>query len=132
MNGDIPSPRKPGRPPKTQLSAAQAFTLSLSKDLKKASKILAARDNKTQQPSIKTTKQTNNGTEAVAGYGKMIEPVSVNKSGSKIVNEIYEGNYLNDLRSGSGKYTFGNGEVYEGEWLNGMSHGTGTMTYENG
>ncbi len=32
---------------------------------------------------------------------------------------VFKGNYENDLRNGSGKFTWSDGEVYEGNWENG-------------
>ena len=45
----------------------------------------------------------------------------------------YEGEYVNDLKEGQGKYTYGNGDVYKGQWKAGKRHGKGAYTYkENG
>jgi radial spoke head protein 1 len=46
---------------------------------------------------------------------------------------LYDGEFLNGQRSGSGIYTYtleeGKIDKYEGEWLNNMKHGIGKMTY---
>ncbi len=42
----------------------------------------------------------------------------------------YEGDYVTDLKQGSGKYTYPNGDVYDGEWVNGLRHGNGKYTYK--
>ena len=42
----------------------------------------------------------------------------------------YEGEYENDIKSGKGKYTYGNGDIYDGEWKNGKKHGVGTYKYK--
>jgi hypothetical protein len=39
--------------------------------------------------------------------------------------ELYEGDYVNDLKHGFGKYTFSDGKIYEGEWKNGNWDGKG-------
>ena len=39
------------------------------------------------------------------------------------------GEWGNNERHGSGKYTYVNGDTYDGEWRNGRKHGTGTYTY---
>ena len=45
----------------------------------------------------------------------------------------YEGEYVNDLKEGQGKYTYGNGDIYKGQWKAGKRHGKGAYTYkENG
>ena len=38
----------------------------------------------------------------------------------------YEGEYVNDVKHGQGKYTYPNGDVYIGEWKEGVRHGKGT------
>ena len=40
-------------------------------------------------------------------------------------NEIYFGNWHNDVQEGDGKYYYGNGDVYEGKFADGKSHGFG-------
>ena len=37
----------------------------------------------------------------------------------------YEGEFMDDLRTGSGKYSWPSGEVYEGEFVDGQAHGKG-------
>jgi hypothetical protein len=37
----------------------------------------------------------------------------------------YEGEFAEDLRTGSGKYIWPSGEVYEGEFVDGQAHGRG-------
>merc|ERR1712150_399123 len=52
----------------------------------------------------------------------------------------YEGGYVNDLKEGQGKYTYGNGAYttkenggkYEGEWVEGVKQGKGIYTFGNG
>ena len=41
---------------------------------------------------------------------------------------IYEGGYLNGLRSGYGIYLCADGRVYEGQWLNDKRSGHGVTT----
>ena len=45
---------------------------------------------------------------------------------------IHEGQYQEDLRNGYGKYTFANGNVHEGEYRNDMRHGKGKYTWASG
>ena len=35
-----------------------------------------------------------------------------------------------DLKEGSGKYTFANGDTYDGQWKAGLRHGQGTYTWK--
>ena len=42
----------------------------------------------------------------------------------------YEGEYVADLKEGSGKYTFANGDTYDGQWKAGLRHGQGTYTWK--
>ncbi len=37
----------------------------------------------------------------------------------------YDGHFLNGKPEGVGTFTWTNGEVYEGEWKNGLKHGSG-------
>ena len=37
--------------------------------------------------------------------------------------DVYEGEYLNDLRHGKGKLTHANGIVYDGAWVSGTRAG---------
>ena len=45
---------------------------------------------------------------------------------------VFEGNFLNDLKSGYGKMTWLDGGVYEGNWKNGTQNGYGKMTWSDG
>ncbi len=45
---------------------------------------------------------------------------------------IYEGNTVNGIPNGKGKFTSNNGEVYEGDWVDGKRQGKGKQTYKNG
>ena len=40
---------------------------------------------------------------------------------------VYEGDWLNDLRHGHGKYTWPNAIVYNGEWKNDSQDGKGQL-----
>ena len=44
----------------------------------------------------------------------------------------YEGEILNGLLNGKGKYTWANGDVYEGDFSNNLMHGKGKFIYING
>ena len=39
---------------------------------------------------------------------------------------------MDDVRSGTGKYTYPNGDTYEGEWVAGLREGKGVYTYVSG
>lgn len=43
----------------------------------------------------------------------------------------YEGQQLNNMKHGKGKYTYPNGNIYEGEWKNDKIDGFGTLLYSN-
>ena len=45
---------------------------------------------------------------------------------------MYEGNFAADQRSGTGIYTWANGERYEGEFQNNLMSGAGTYTWPSG
>ena len=45
---------------------------------------------------------------------------------------IYEGNWLNNMKHGFGKQIFINGDVYTGEWKDGMMDGEGTLVFSSG
>ena len=42
---------------------------------------------------------------------------------------IYEGDFHEGKRHGTGKYTYPNGDTYEGEWHQGQKHGKGVFTF---
>lgn len=39
------------------------------------------------------------------------------------------GDWVDDMRSGSGKYYYANGDTYEGDWNRHLRHGQGTYIY---
>ena len=44
--------------------------------------------------------------------------------------DIYEGDFLDGIREGRGKYFYAsNGDKYDGEWRNNLKHGIGQMIY---
>ena len=45
---------------------------------------------------------------------------------------IYDGEWVNDKRTGKGRYTWPSGDFYEGEWNNDNAHGYGIMKSSNG
>ena len=47
-------------------------------------------------------------------------------SGDKYIGQLKEGR-----KEGSGKYLYKNGNIYQGAWKNDVKEGTGKMTYEN-
>jgi radial spoke head protein 1 len=45
-------------------------------------------------------------------------------------NDIYEGDFLDGIRDGRGKYFYAaNGDKYNGEWRQNYKHGIGKMVY---
>ena len=44
----------------------------------------------------------------------------------------YQGEYKNDLKDGQGTYTCANGQKYQGQWKNGNMDGQGTYTWPSG
>jgi len=60
------------------------------------------------------------------GYGVMQYP---EKSGG---DPLYEGEWSNGKKHGTGKYTWGCGSVYEGEWKEGKKHGKGKYAMSSG
>lgn len=45
---------------------------------------------------------------------------------------VYEGEYVNGKREGTGTFTWPSGQKYEGEWKEGKYNGQGTLTYSDG
>eukprot|EP01016_Furgasonia_blochmanni_P002144 TRINITY_DN10849_c0_g1_i2.p1 TRINITY_DN10849_c0_g1~~TRINITY_DN10849_c0_g1_i2.p1 ORF type:complete len:231 (+),score=56.12 TRINITY_DN10849_c0_g1_i2:28-693(+) len=45
---------------------------------------------------------------------------------------VYNGNLLNGLRHGRGKFYYKSGGMYEGDWVQGKMEGFGTLFYGNG
>lgn len=46
--------------------------------------------------------------------------------------EEYEGETMNGLKHGKGRYIWRNGNKYEGQWFQDKRHGYGTLCYKNG
>jgi len=46
--------------------------------------------------------------------------------------DTYEGNWVNDVINGYGKYTWSSGDVYEGNQVNGLINGYGKYTLSSG
>lgn len=82
-----------------------------------------------------------NGTQ-YEGEWKMFGNVKMKHGKGKIIhgnsttdtygNEIYEGDWQQDLMHGEGTYKFTNGAVYVGQWIKGKRHGNGRIDYPNG
>jgi hypothetical protein len=47
-------------------------------------------------------------------------------------HEEYDGDWVDDLMHGFGKYTFTSGGIYTGEWSRGKMHGKGKMLNADG
>ena len=50
---------------------------------------------------------------------------------SKSSGGVYDGEYKNDKKDGSGKYVWSNGDWYEGEWKQGLRHGQGVYVWKD-
>lgn len=46
--------------------------------------------------------------------------------------DVYEGEMVNGLHHGKGKYTYASGNYYDGEWVNGKYHGHGIYHWSDG
>jgi len=42
---------------------------------------------------------------------------------------LVSGNWVDDMRSGNGRYRYVNGDIYDGEWAHHVRHGSGQYTY---
>ena len=45
---------------------------------------------------------------------------------------VYEGNFVNNKKSGNGKMTWPEGNYYDGEWEEGLQHGRGFYCSQDG
>lgn len=66
---------------------------------------------------------------------KLLLQQTRNEQGNFCVDEIYETlncNYLKDLISSNGSYTYKSGSLYDGEWFGGFRHGNGKMKWVDG
>ena len=61
------------------------------------------------------------------GFGRFIAKDRKNPR-----NYEYKGQWLDNLRHGTGRCYFYNGDLYEGEWLRGKRHGKGTAFLQTG
>jgi hypothetical protein len=50
----------------------------------------------------------------------------------ELSGDWYQGDYLNDQRSGRGTYYWLNGDVYSGDWFENQRTGFGSFYYNNG
>jgi len=60
--------------------------------------------------------------------------ISANRNGKIFFcnGDIYEGEWINNMKEGEGKLIFSNGNIYEGDFENDQIHGYGRMTYKYG
>jgi hypothetical protein len=70
-----------------------------------------------------------NGVRMKHGKGKVIHG---NTTAGVHGNEVYEGDWENNLMQGEGTYYFTSGAVYKGQWINGKRHGNGIIEYPDG
>jgi len=45
---------------------------------------------------------------------------------------VYEGEYVDDMKHGMGKFVWPDGRTYDGEWLRGKRHGRGAYKTARG
>merc|ERR1712072_1647430 len=45
---------------------------------------------------------------------------------------VYEGNWVDGIKQGAGKYTFGSGDVFTGTYENNVRHGEGKLVKADG
>jgi hypothetical protein len=45
---------------------------------------------------------------------------------------MYDGQWVNDKKSGYGECTFENSDCYAGQWLDNVPHGEGVFTWQSG
>lgn len=48
-----------------------------------------------------------------------------------MLNVIFAGSWVDDMRNGYGIYTYPNGDQYAGDWSDHLRHGQGVYTYDN-
>ena len=46
--------------------------------------------------------------------------------------QVYDGEFVEDKRSGPGSYTWPSGDKFEGEFLDDAKHGKGEFVFSNG
>ena len=70
-----------------------------------------------------------NGIKMKHGKGYIIHG---NSTADTHGNEIYEGQWEQDLMHGQGTYKFTSGAIYRGSWVKGKRHGDGSIQYLDG
>lgn len=45
------------------------------------------------------------------------------------MSRVYEGEWIENHRSGWGRMYYENGDIYEGEWMKDLNHGKGIIRY---
>jgi len=76
-------------------------------------------------------KKTGNGKYSSGNmtYEGFFEPDEITGKGKVIsVNGTYLGGIVKGMKSGKGIYEYNNGNIYDGEWLNNLKHGEGKLT----
>ena len=66
------------------------------------------------------------------GRGTMTYSADPARQSSGLVQEKYEGEWMEGKMQGRGVYQYSDGSCYDGMWLAGKMHGKGTFTYPNG
>ena len=46
--------------------------------------------------------------------------------------DMYDGEWVNDARTGDGVYYYASGDKFVGKFVNGKRHGAGVYTFKNG
>ena len=101
-------------------------------DIKNNKKNNTSSDIKKETESFEKSEPLKESKENTTAVNTTAEPATeLNGYNVKIYEsgEKYEGNFVNGVRSGQGKYTWLNGIIFEGEWINGMPGENGVYTY---
>lgn len=69
------------------------------------------------------------GVKKKHGHGRIVHG---NSHADSHGNEVYEGEWVEDLMHGTGTYTFTSGATYHGQWIKGKRHGVGKIEYPDG
>lgn len=59
-------------------------------------------------------------------------PPPPGEDGEEVPGDLFEGNLVNGVREGHGKYTWSNGCTFEGEYKGNMRNGRGLLLLLNG
>ena len=66
------------------------------------------------------------------GKGTLTQIIGKSAKTGKILQEVYQGTFINGVKNGVGRLTNSDGSIYEGEFSHGKQNGTGKFTFPNG